>query len=129
MVGAWWQNTSYVVSDSHIFGPTLLNTALFEYNRTNNFNQPIYPAKTIYDLGSNISHDNNPEVYINVTGLDQVNTGDTNGFLRQEYQALDFPEDTPVIDIWNIYGKGASLRRVGPPLPQDEVPDKAVGAV
>ena len=88
-VGAWWQNTSVVGNDTHIFSPTLLNTALFEYNRTNNFNPPILPAKSIYDLGSNISHDNFPEVYVNVTGLNQIATGDTNGFLRQEYQVLD----------------------------------------
>jgi Carboxypeptidase regulatory-like domain/TonB-dependent Receptor Plug Domain len=89
VVGAWWQNTSFVVSDTHIFGPTLLNTALFEYNRTNNFNQPIYPSKTIKSLGSDISQDPNPEVNVSVTGLSSINTGDTNGFLRQEYQALD----------------------------------------
>ncbi len=89
VVGAWWQNTSFVVNDSHIFSPTLLNTALFEYNRTNNFNQPVYPSKSIKDLGSNISQDPNPEVNVSVTGLSQFNTGDTNGFLRQEYQALD----------------------------------------
>ena len=90
VVGAWWQNTSVVVNDTHIFGQSLLNTALFEYNRTNNFNQPIYPQNTVKSLGSAISEDSGkPEVNVSVTGLSSINTGDTNGFLRQEYQALD----------------------------------------
>ncbi|MBV8819000.1 MAG: carboxypeptidase regulatory-like domain-containing protein, partial [Acidobacteriaceae bacterium] len=89
VTGAWWQNTSVVVNDTHTFGPTLLNTALFEYNRTNNFNQPIYPQHTVKGLGADISQDNFPEVNVSVTGLSSINTGDTNGFLRQEYQALD----------------------------------------
>ncbi len=90
VVGAWWQNTSLVVNDTHIFGQSLLNTALFEYNRTNNFNQPIYPQNTAKSLGSAISEDTGkPEVNVSITGLSSINTGDTNGFLRQEYQALD----------------------------------------
>jgi hypothetical protein len=109
VVGAWWQNTSFVVSDSHIFGPTLLNTALFEYNRTNNFNQPIYPGKPIRDLGANISQDNFPEVNVSVTGISQINTGDTNGFLRQEYQALDtihWTKGRHQVTFGGEYGRG-----------------------
>jgi hypothetical protein len=82
VVGAWWQNTSFVVNDTQIFSPNLLNTALFEYNRTNNFNPPILPTKSIKDLGANISQDNFPEVDVSVTGLSGIDTGDTNGFER-----------------------------------------------
>ena len=110
VVGAWWQNTSVVVSDTHIFGHSLLNTALFEYNRTNNFNQPIYPANTIKSLGSAISEDTgHPEVNVSVTGLSSINTGDTNGFLRQEYQALDtvhWTNGRHQLTIGGEYGRG-----------------------
>jgi UDP-N-acetyl-D-mannosaminuronic acid dehydrogenase len=34
------------------------------------------------------------------------------GVPHEEYRSLEFPETTPVIDIWNYYGKGASLRPV-----------------
>ena len=33
------------------------------------------------------------------------------GAPHQEYHSLDFPKGTPVIDIWNYYGRGASLKR------------------
>jgi UDP-N-acetyl-D-mannosaminuronic acid dehydrogenase len=33
------------------------------------------------------------------------------GVPHAEYRSLTFPEGTPVIDIWNYYGKGASLLR------------------
>ncbi len=110
VVGAWWQNTSVVVDDTHVFGPTVLNTALFEYNRTNNFNQPIYPQSTVKSLGSNISEDQgHPEVDVNITGLSQIDTGDTNGFLRQEYQALDtvhWTKGRHQITLGGEYGRG-----------------------
>jgi hypothetical protein len=109
LVGAWWQNTNVVANDTHIFGPTLLNTVLFEYNRNNNFNQPIYPQKSIVDLGANIATDHFPEVNVSVTGLTQINTGDTNGFLRQEFQALDtlhWTKGHHQITIGGEYGRG-----------------------
>ena len=110
VVGAWWQNTSVVANDTHIFGPNLLNTALFEYNRTNNFNQPIYPQNTIKSLGSAISEDTgHPEVDVAVTGLSSIDTGDTNGFLRQEYQALDtvhWTKGRHQITLGGEYGRG-----------------------
>ena len=31
------------------------------------------------------------------------------GAPHREYRALELPADKPVVDIWNIYGKGASL--------------------
>jgi UDP-N-acetyl-D-mannosaminuronic acid dehydrogenase len=31
------------------------------------------------------------------------------GAPHREYRALRLPEGKPVVDIWNIYGKGASL--------------------
>jgi hypothetical protein len=109
VVGAWWQNTSFVVNDTQIFSPNLLNTALFEYNRTNNFNPPILPTKSIKDLGANISQDNFPEVDVSVTGLSGIDTGDTNGFERQEYQALDtvhWTKGRHQLTIGGEYGRG-----------------------
>jgi UDP-N-acetyl-D-mannosaminuronic acid dehydrogenase len=42
------------------------------------------------------------------------------GVPHREYRSLEFPEGTPVIDIWNYYGNGASLRRVESFIPRTQ---------
>ena len=85
-----WLNRSATVTDTHIFGPTLTNEVLFGFNRTDNQNTPVYPAKTLAALGAKIANDNMAQYYINVSGYwGTLNTGDTNGFKRDEWQILD----------------------------------------
>jgi UDP-N-acetyl-D-mannosaminuronic acid dehydrogenase len=40
------------------------------------------------------------------------------GAPHREYRSLAFPKTTPVIDIWNYYGNGASLKRVDSFVPR-----------
>ncbi|HVN03843.1 MAG TPA: carboxypeptidase regulatory-like domain-containing protein [Bryobacteraceae bacterium] len=87
--GAAWRNTSVAVTDTYTISPTVVNTALFSYNRTNNLNQPIYPAQGFADLGAQMYNDKTPEIYLQVNGYFLLDTNDTNSFLREEYQAND----------------------------------------
>ena len=85
-----WRNTSVIARDTHTFGATLINQSNFSYNRTNNFNLPTSPAKNYNDIGmKGISQDPHPQYYFNIQGLSGIDTGDTNGFLREEYQVAD----------------------------------------
>src|SRR5207302_1131579 len=52
-VGRTWLNRSTTFNDTHIFGPTLTNEAMFGFNRTDGNNVPIYPPKSITQLGVN----------------------------------------------------------------------------
>jgi len=85
-----WRNTSLIARDTHTFGPSLINQANFSYNRTNNFNLPTSPDKNYNDIGmKGISQDPHPQYYFTIQGLSGIDSGDTNGFLREEYQAAD----------------------------------------
>lgn len=87
--GAVWRNTTVVGNDTYTVSPTLVNSALFSFNRTNNTNTPIYPAKGLAQLGSNMYNDNMPEIYLQVNGYFLLDTNDTNTFFRQELQFND----------------------------------------
>ncbi len=85
-----WNNTSVTITDTHIVGPTLTNQFLFSYNHTNGDAIPVYPAKSLKDLGVNMFNDDKPQYHITVAGyFDTLNTGDTNDFIRKEYQFTD----------------------------------------
>jgi hypothetical protein len=87
--GAIWRNTSVMASDTQTISPTVVNSTLFSYNRTNNVNTPIYPPKGLADLGANMYNDKTPEIYLQVDGYFLLDTNDTNTFLREEYQLND----------------------------------------
>jgi hypothetical protein len=110
-VGRLWLNRSLSITDTHIFGPRLLNEALFSFNRTDGNNVPVYPPKTFSDLGINIYNDEMPQYYVAVNGYwGALNTGDTNRFLRDEYQAIDTLRWSPgkhQISLGFEYGRGA----------------------
>src|SRR5262249_16811801 len=61
--GANWRNTSVGASDPYTISPNLVNSLLFSFNRTNNLTQPIYPAKGLAALGSDMYNDSMPEIY------------------------------------------------------------------
>ncbi len=87
--GAVWRNTTVMVNDTYTISPNVINSALFSFNRTDNTNKPIYPAKGLAALGSNMYNDKTPEIYLQVNGYFLLDTNDTNTFDRQEYQFND----------------------------------------
>jgi hypothetical protein len=89
-VGRTWLNRSAQLTDTHVFGPSLTNQVMFAFNRTDGNNVPIYPEKSVASLGANYFNDDKPQYHITVAGYwGQLNTGDTNQFLRDEYQFID----------------------------------------
>ena len=85
-----WNNTSVTLTDTHIVSPTLTNQFLFSYNHTNGDAVPVYPSKSLKALGVNMYNDDKPQFHITVAGyFDTMNTGDTNDFIRKEYQFSD----------------------------------------
>jgi outer membrane receptor protein involved in Fe transport len=109
--GRTWLNQSASLTDTHIFSPHLTNQALFSFNRTDGNNVPIYPPKTFHDLGINIYTDDKPQWYVAVTGYwGTLNTGDTNRFLRDEYQFTDtlrWTHSTHQFSMGGEYGRAA----------------------
>jgi outer membrane receptor protein involved in Fe transport len=105
-----WLNRSVSVTDTHIFTPTLLNEVSFAFTRTDNLNIPVYPPRTLASLGSNIYNDNMAQWYVGVNGYwGTLNTGDTNSFKRDEYQALDtvrWSHASHQLSVGFEYGRG-----------------------
>ncbi len=83
--GRTWRNTVVALNDTHIFSPKITNSLVLTFNRMNNDNFHIYPP-SLQSLGSNIYSDDAPQIQITVNGYFGINTGDTNTFLRDEYQ-------------------------------------------
>ncbi|MBI3681604.1 MAG: TonB-dependent receptor [Acidobacteria bacterium] len=88
--GRTWLNNSIALTDTHVFGATLTNQVLFSFNRTDGKNKPVYPPKSLVQLGSKYYNDDQTQYHVTVAGYwGTLNTGDTNRFLRDEYQASD----------------------------------------
>jgi hypothetical protein len=109
--GRTWLNTSVSLVDTHTISARLLNQFLFSFNRTDGLNIPIYPPKSFHDLGINIFTDDKPQWYVSVSGYwGTLNTGDTNRFLRDEYQLTDTVRWTTSAHQFSVggeYGRGA----------------------
>ena len=89
-VGRTWLNRSVSITDTHTFGPTVANQLLFSFNRTDGNNIPIYPERSIASAGSRVYNDDKPQWHVTVAGyFGTLNTGDTNQFLRDEYQVIE----------------------------------------
>ncbi|MBO0857250.1 MAG: TonB-dependent receptor, partial [Chloracidobacterium sp.] len=87
--GRVWRNTVVSVNDTHTISTRFINNVVFTFNRTNNNNFQIYPP-SLASLGVNYYNDEKiTQVYLTVNGYFQINTGDTNTFLRNEYQIAD----------------------------------------
>lgn len=85
-----WNNTSVTITDTHIVSPTITNQFLFSYNHSNGDAVPVYPTKSLKDLGVNMFNDDKPQYHVTVAGyFDTMNTGDTNDFIRKEIQFTD----------------------------------------
>lgn len=86
--GRTWQNTVAAINDTYLLGPNLLNNIVVTFNRTNNYNFQIYPPD-YSTLGINVYNDATPQWVFNVSGYFGINSGDTNTFLRNEFQVVD----------------------------------------
>jgi hypothetical protein len=86
--GRTWQNTVASINDTYILTPNLLNNLVVTFNRTNNYNFQIYPPD-YSTLGINVYNDETPQWFFNVSGYFGINSGDTNTFLRNEFQIVD----------------------------------------
>lgn len=108
--GRTWLNRSVSITDTHTFGTSLTNQALFSFNRTDGNNLPLFPDNSITSLGSKYFNDDRPQWHVTVTGyFGTLNTGDTNRFLRDEWQAIDtlrWTRGRHNITIGGEYGRG-----------------------
>jgi outer membrane receptor protein involved in Fe transport len=85
-----WYNRSVSITDTHVFGPSVINNFLFGYNNTHGPVIPIYPEKSLTALGVKMYNDDKPQYHLTVNGyFGTLNTGDTNDFFREEYQFND----------------------------------------
>ena len=87
--GRTWQNTIVSVNDNYILSPRVLNNLVVTFNRTNNYNFHVLPPDYA-SLGiTDVYNDDFPQWFFNVSGYFGVNTGDTNTFLRNEFQVVN----------------------------------------
>jgi outer membrane receptor protein involved in Fe transport len=85
-----WISRRYMASDTQIFSPNMLNQALFSYSHNQYKNTPIYPAQTLPSLGVNLYvPPGSTEYQFSVSSYFNLYTGDTNEFIRDEYQGID----------------------------------------
>jgi hypothetical protein len=86
-VGRTWLNRSTSITDTQVINPNLTNQIFFSFNRTDGNNVPTLPERSIAGLGSRYYNDDAPQWHVTVVGYwGTLNTGDTNQFLRDEYQ-------------------------------------------
>ena len=107
--GRTWRNTSVVFTNSHIFGATMINSTTFGFNRTNGFNFQELPERSWADLGVDISQDEFPQYHISFDSISNINTGDSNNFLRDEYQfsnTLRWTKGSHQISMGGEWGRG-----------------------
>ena len=109
-VGRTWLNRSTSITDTHIIGAQLTNQLFFSFNRTDGNNVPAYPDRSITSLGSKYYNDDKPQWHVTVTGyFGTLNTGDTNRFLRDEYQFGDtvrWTKGRHQLTLGGEYGRG-----------------------
>ena len=85
-----WILRRYQASDTHIFSANLLNEASFSYSHNRYANTPIYPTQTLPSLGVNAYVPPGATEYqFAVSSYFTLYTGDTNQFIRDEYQGLE----------------------------------------
>jgi hypothetical protein len=85
-----WLSRRVMTSDTHIFSANLINEALFSYSHDWYKNTPIYPTQTLTSLGvGTYVPTGSTEYQFNVSSYFNLYTGDTNEFIRDEYQGID----------------------------------------
>jgi hypothetical protein len=89
LTGGKWLSESVALSDSYIISPSVTNQALFSWTRNYQYMTPVQPPKSFPQIG--VKMHIMPDYFLGstVTGYFNFGTGNTNHFLRNEYQALD----------------------------------------
>jgi len=87
--GRKWINWSTTITDTHTISPTMVNNMLFAFNHTDGPVVQVGPEKSLTALGVRMYNDDKPQYHMTINGYFQINTGDTNNFLRDEWQASD----------------------------------------
>ena len=81
-----WNNTSVVGNVQWIVSPTTLNQTIFGISRMEGPSKQILPDRNWNDLGVNITLDEFTQYHTTFQTINGPNTGDTNNFLRDEWQ-------------------------------------------
>ena len=81
-----WNNTSVVGNVQWIVSPTTLNQTIFGISRMEGPSKQILPDQNWNDLGVNITLDEFTQYHTTFQTIRGPNTGDTNNFLRDEWQ-------------------------------------------
>jgi hypothetical protein len=81
-----WRNTSVVVNNTYTISPTVLNQTVFSYNNTEGPASQVLPEKSWRDLGVNMTLDEFTQYHMSFQTISGPNTGDTNNFIRNEWQ-------------------------------------------
>jgi hypothetical protein len=109
VAGSLWRNTTVVGSDTQTFSASLVNTALFSFNRTSNTNSPSYPTSwTSFGVDMYVLP-TTPEIYVCADGYFCIETGNPTTFFRQEYQFQDtvrWAKGKHQISFGGEYGRG-----------------------
>jgi len=109
-VGRTWLNRSVSITDTQVIGASLTNQLFFSFNRTDGNNVPLYPGRGIASMGSKYYNDDKPQWHVTVVGyFGTLNTGDTNQFLRDEYQfgnTVRWNKGRHAVTVGGEYGRG-----------------------
>lgn len=85
-----WVSRRYQINDVHIFNAHLLNEASFAYAHDRYANTPIYPSASLTSLGLQAYVPPGQNEYdLFIGGYFNIYTGDTNQFIRDEYQGIE----------------------------------------
>ncbi len=85
-----WISRRYQMNDVHTFSANLLNEASFSYVHNRYANTPIYPSQSLPSLGVQAYvPPGQTEYQFNIGGYFNIYTGDTNQFIRDEYQGIE----------------------------------------
>ncbi|MEX2303660.1 MAG: carboxypeptidase-like regulatory domain-containing protein [Bryobacterales bacterium] len=81
-----WRNTSIVVNNTFTVSPTVINQTVFSFNNTEGPASQVYPDKSWKDLGVDMTLDEFTQYHMTFQTINGPNTGDTNNFIRDEWQ-------------------------------------------
>ena len=89
-----WFNKSVSLTDTHVVSPTIVNSFLFSYNHTNGPVAPIYPTKSLADLGVKMYNDKQPQYYLTVAGY-YNRQGDFNKLIKNIRKNIELEPQNP----------------------------------
>ncbi len=107
--GRDWRNWSTTITDTWIMSPTVVHNMLFSFNHTDGPVVQVGPEKSLTALGVKMYNDDKPQYHLTINGYFQINTGDTNNFIRDEWEFTDtvrWTKRNHNISFGGQYGRG-----------------------